>query len=70
MQTTLLRNVIRMILSFAANVLLLSAANLDAEETTNVPGQIVLLLLLPPLALAGCLSFSKQSVAARIDVAG
>jgi hypothetical protein len=43
---------------FAADMLLLSAANIDAEETINVSGPIVLLL---PLTLAGCISFSSSS---------
>jgi hypothetical protein len=47
-----------MISGFAADMLLLSAANIDAEETINVPGPIVLLL---PLTLAGCISFSSSS---------
>ena len=52
-----------MILSFAADVLLLSAANVDAEETINAPGPDY-----PAAAAAGPggpFLQQQQSVAAR-----
>lgn len=59
LQTAVLRDVNRMISGCRyAYMLLLSAANIDAEETINLRGPIVLLL---PLTLASCISFGRSS---------